>query len=63
MEVQIKIFSPIRIRQYQIFYLDNFNTLLVGATVGRTILGSVLSMSSKDTHSLDPSNLTHRFGL
>lgn len=55
MEVQIKMsynFSHIRISWN--FDLDNFNTILVGASVGGTILDSVLSISSKDTRPLDP---------
>lgn len=46
-------FTPIRIRQYRISDLDNLNTLSVGASVGRTVLGNVLSISGKDTHPLD----------
>lgn len=56
MEVQIKMsynFSHIRLDSWN-FDLDSFNTILVGASVGGTILDSVLSISSKVTRPLDP---------
>ena len=54
MKVQIKMgcyFTHIRISLN--FDLDNFNTILVGASVGRTTLDNVLFISNKDIHPLD----------